>query len=118
MSSAALRGRREEQQPQTHQVAVAGLATMEPRVPAAILKHEHQTRGQPARAQNVNSLPLDKMLNVVVTVVQQIMRELNGDVLEETRIVAITKIVLNRMEQNGFQEFVGPSESQNLMRMA
>jgi hypothetical protein len=41
------------------------------------------------------------MLKVVVTVVQQIMTECNGAVLEEGKIVAITKIVLNLMEQNG-----------------
>jgi hypothetical protein len=41
------------------------------------------------------------MLEVVVTVVQQIMTEFNGAVLEDAKIVAITKIVLNFMEQNG-----------------
>jgi hypothetical protein len=37
----------------------------------------------------------------VVTVVQQIMPEFNGAVSEEDQIVAITKIVLNLMNQNG-----------------
>jgi hypothetical protein len=41
------------------------------------------------------------MLKVVVTVVQQFMTEFNGAVLEEAKILAITKIVLNIMEQNG-----------------
>jgi hypothetical protein len=41
------------------------------------------------------------MLKVAVTVVQQIMTESNGFVLEESKIVAITKIVLNLTEQNG-----------------
>jgi hypothetical protein len=41
------------------------------------------------------------MLNVVVTVVQQIMAESNGAVIEEATIMAITKIILNIMEQNG-----------------
>jgi hypothetical protein len=41
------------------------------------------------------------MLKVVVTVVQQIMTQSNGAVLEEAKILAITKIVLNLMEQNG-----------------
>jgi hypothetical protein len=41
------------------------------------------------------------MLKVVVTVVQQIMTESNGAVLEEAKILAITKIVLKLMEQNG-----------------
>jgi hypothetical protein len=39
-------------------------------------------------------------LKAVVTVVQQITTELNGAVLQEAKIVAITKIVLNLMEQN------------------
>jgi hypothetical protein len=41
------------------------------------------------------------MLRVVVAVVQQIMTESNGAMLEEVKIVAITKIVLNLMEQKG-----------------
>jgi hypothetical protein len=41
------------------------------------------------------------MLKAVVTAVQQIMRESNGAVLGEAKIVAITKIVLNLMKQNG-----------------
>jgi hypothetical protein len=48
-------------------------------------------------------LPLDKMLKVVVKVVQRIMTKFNGAVSEEAKIVAITKIVLNAMEQNGRQ---------------
>jgi hypothetical protein len=90
-----------QQQPQTHQVA--GPVTMEPRVPAALPQHEQQKTGQSVWAPNVNSLSLDKMLKVVVTVVQQIMTESNGSVLEEAKILAITKIVLNLMEQNGHQ---------------
>jgi hypothetical protein len=93
--AAALRGKTEEQQqPQTHQVAVAGPAKMEPRVPATLPQHEQQTTGQSVWATNVNSLLLGKMLSVVVTVVQQIMAEFHGAVLEEDKIVAITKIVL------------------------
>jgi CTP:phosphocholine cytidylyltransferase-like protein len=44
---------------------------------------------------------LDKILKVVVTVLQQIMTEYNTAVLEEAKILDITKIVLNLMEQNG-----------------
>jgi hypothetical protein len=44
------------------------------RGPAALPHHEHQTTGQSVRAPNVNSLPLDKILKVVVMIVQQIMR--------------------------------------------
>jgi hypothetical protein len=71
----ALRGRTEEQQqPPTHQVA--GPATMEPRIPTALPQHEQQTTCQSVRAPNLNSLHLDKMLKVVVAVVQQIMKSL------------------------------------------
>jgi hypothetical protein len=38
---------------------------------------------------------------IVVTVVQQIMTEFSGAVSEEDKIVAITKIVLNLMKQDG-----------------
>jgi hypothetical protein len=62
----------EQQQPQSHQGA--GPATMEPRVPEALPQHEQLTTGQSLRATNVNSLHLDKMLRVVVAVVQQIMK--------------------------------------------
>jgi hypothetical protein len=41
------------------------------------------------------------MSRVVVTVFQQIMPELNGAESEEDRIMAITKIVLKLMKQNG-----------------
>jgi hypothetical protein len=37
----------------------------------------------------------------VVTVVQQIVTEFSGAVSEEDKIVAITKIVLNLMKQDG-----------------
>jgi hypothetical protein len=37
----------------------------------------------------------------VVTAVQQSMTEFNGAVSEENKIVAITKIVLNLMKQDG-----------------
>jgi hypothetical protein len=80
---------------------MAGPAAMEPMVPPALPHHEQQTTGQSVRAPNVNSFPLDKMLRVVVTVVQHIMTEFNGSVLQEVKIVAITKIVLNRMEETG-----------------
>jgi hypothetical protein len=97
-----LRGRtRAQRQPQTHLVAVAGPAAMEPRIPAALPQHEEQTTDQSFRALNVKSLPLDKMIKIVVMAVQQVMTESNGVVLEKTKIVVIIKIVLNLMEQNG-----------------
>jgi hypothetical protein len=37
----------------------------------------------------------------VVTAVQQIMTEFSGAVSEEQKILAITKVVLNLMKQNG-----------------
>jgi hypothetical protein len=37
----------------------------------------------------------------VITVVQQIMTEFNGAVSEESKVVAITKIVSSLMKQNG-----------------
>jgi hypothetical protein len=74
---------------------------MESRAPAPLPHHEQQTSGQSVQAPNVNSLPLDKMLRAVITVVQHFMIEFNVVVLEEAKIVAITKIVLNLMEQNG-----------------
>jgi hypothetical protein len=46
-------------------------------------------------------LPLDKTLRAVIAVVQHFMTEFNGAVLDEAKIVAVTKIVLNLMEQNG-----------------
>jgi hypothetical protein len=98
--AAELRGKTEEQQqPQTQQVAVP--ATMEPRVPVALPQQEQQKAGQSVWAPNVNSLSSDKMLKLLVTVVQQIITESNGALLEEAKILAITKIVLNLMEQNG-----------------
>jgi hypothetical protein len=38
----------------------------------------------------------------VVTAVQKIMTEFNGAVSEEDKIVAITKIVLNLLKQDGY----------------
>jgi hypothetical protein len=59
-----------------------------------------QQSDQSVWAQNTNSQPLDNMLRVV-TVVQQIMTEFDGAVLEEERVVPINKIVLNHMKQYG-----------------
>jgi hypothetical protein len=61
---------------------------------------KQQKTGQSVRASNVSSQPLDIMLRVV-TAVQQIMTEFNGSVSEGDKIVAITKIVLNLMKQDG-----------------
>jgi biotin carboxyl carrier protein len=82
----ALRGKTEEQQQSQTQQA-AGSAKMEPRVPVALPQEEQQKAGQSVRAPNINSLSLDKMLKVVVTVGQQIMTETNGAVLEVAKIL-------------------------------
>jgi hypothetical protein len=74
---------------------------MEYRVPAASPQHEQQKAAQSVRAPNINSLSLDKMLKIVVTVIEQIMTDSNGAGLEEATILAITKIVLNIIKQNG-----------------
>jgi hypothetical protein len=59
-----------------------------------------QTTGQSVQAPLVNSQPLYNVLRVV-TVVQQIMTEVSDDLSEEEKIVAIIKIVLKLMNQNG-----------------
>jgi hypothetical protein len=95
----ALRGSTaQQQQPQARQVPVADPSTeVKFSTPAS---GQQQNAGQSVRAQTVNSQPLDNMLRVV-TVVQQIMTEFNDAVSEEDKIVAITKIVLNLINQNG-----------------
>jgi hypothetical protein len=99
--TAVLQGKTEEQQqPQTPQMEVACSTTMETSVPVT-LPQEQQTTGQSVQATNVNNLSLDKMLKVAVMVVQQIMTESNGAVLQEAKTLAIIKTVLNRIEQNG-----------------
>jgi type IV pilus biogenesis protein CpaD/CtpE len=45
------------------------------------------------------------------TVVKQILTELSGSVLGEESIMAITKMALTLMKQNGCVEFIGPSKS-------
>jgi hypothetical protein len=78
---------------------MAGPATMEPRVPVPLHQHELHA-GQSVVAPNVNSLPLDNSMLRIVAAVQQFMAEFNGAVLEEEKIVVITKIVSNLMMQN------------------
>jgi hypothetical protein len=61
---------------------------------------EQQKPGQSVRPPTVSRQPLVNMLRVV-TVVQHIMTEFNGVVSEEDKILAISKILLNLMKQNG-----------------
>jgi hypothetical protein len=59
-----------------------------------------QPTGQSAQGSNVNSLPLDNMLRAI-TIVQEIMAEFSGAVTKDNKILAIRKILLNLMGQNG-----------------
>jgi DNA replication initiation complex subunit (GINS family) len=97
--AAALRGSTvQQQQRQARQVPVADpLPEVKLSTPAS---RQKQIEGRSVRAPTVNSQPLENMLRVV-TAVQQITTEFNGAVSEEDKIVAITKIVLNLMNQNG-----------------
>jgi hypothetical protein len=60
---------------------------------------------------NVNSSSPNNMFRVVAMVFQQIMTQLNGVESEEDRIMAITKIVLKLMKQNGCQSSQAPQSS-------
>jgi hypothetical protein len=99
--AAALRANTQQQQaphlvPQASKSKVAEMGT-----PAPVMVNQQQKEsGQSAQASNVSSASLNNMFRVA-TAVQQIMTELNGAVSEEDKIVAITKIVLNLMKQDG-----------------
>jgi hypothetical protein len=58
-----------------------------------------QMSGQSVRAPSVNNQPTDTL--TIVTTVQQIMTEFRGAVSEQDTLLAITKIVINLMNQNG-----------------
>jgi hypothetical protein len=97
--AAALRGSTaQQQQRQARQVPGANPPAGEKLSTPA--PGEQQKAGQSVRAPTINGQPLDNMLRVV-TAVQQIMTEFSGAVSEEDKIVAITKIVLNFIKQNG-----------------
>jgi hypothetical protein len=97
--AAALRGSTAQQQkPQERQIPVADPSSAgRPNVPSP---EQQQETGQSVRVAIVNSQPLDSMVRVV-TAVQQTMTEFNGAVSDKDKIVAITTIVLNLMNQNG-----------------
>jgi hypothetical protein len=65
----------------------------------ASTKSKEETTGQSVQAPNVNSDPLDmfRALNVV----EQIMAELKGAASEESKFMAIAKIVFKSMKENG-----------------
>jgi hypothetical protein len=97
--AATLRGgASQEQRPLTRQLPVA--------VPPAARKSsvlapvQGQEAGQSVQAPNVSSHPSDNMLKVV-TVVQQIMTKVSGALSQQEKIMAITKIVFNLMNQDG-----------------
>jgi hypothetical protein len=92
------RGSTDQQRPQARQVPAAGQPR--PEKQSVLTPAPPHKTGQSVQTPHVNSKTLDNMLRVV-TVVQQIMTEFNGAVSEEDKIVAITKIVLNLMKQNG-----------------
>jgi hypothetical protein len=94
-----------QRQRQTHQVASP--ATMDLKVLAAICQHEQQKCGQSIRASNVNNLSLEEMLNIVVTVVQQIMTDYNGAELEEDKILVIKNCLISYGTTWPLQ-FIGP----------
>jgi hypothetical protein len=107
--AAALRNS-DEQQQQHHQqrASVAGPIPVGKRsVPDPARQKD---AGQSVTATNVNSQPLDNMLRVV-TVVQQIMTELNSPVSEEDKIVAITKTHTKSFETKWPLESIGHSKS-------
>jgi hypothetical protein len=58
------------------------------------LRQKQQVSSQSVQAPKANSSSLNDMFTVVATIIQQIMTELNGAESEESRIIAITKIVL------------------------
>jgi hypothetical protein len=68
--------------------------------PSPRITSKAQAIGQSVQASSATTSSLDDMFKVAV-IVQQIMTELNGAVSEENKIVAINKIVLNLMKQNG-----------------
>jgi hypothetical protein len=90
--AAALRGNSEHKnRPHLHQDSVAGLVGRE-----TLKDEQRQERSQSGRDPNVNTLSSDDMLKASF-VVQQIMAEFKNAESEQSRIMAITKIVLYLM---------------------
>jgi hypothetical protein len=91
--AAALRGEKSTTTPPIQQ-EVERPAKTQPTIPRA-----QQETNQSVQAPNVSGLPLDNMVRAV-SAVQQIMTELSGAVSEQSKILAITRIVFNLMEEN------------------
>jgi hypothetical protein len=87
--TAALRGQTEEKKKQEE--AASGSETP---------KLGRKERGQSVPAPIVNSEPQDKAFRALA-VVQQIMKELKCTVSEEDMVLAITKIVITLMKEDG-----------------
>jgi hypothetical protein len=87
--AAVLRGNPQPQQLQTEPAKMT----------APLITPKAQVTGQSVQTSSATTSSLDMFK--VAAIVQQIMTELNGAVSEENKIVAITKIVLNLMKQNG-----------------
>jgi hypothetical protein len=88
--AAVLRGNPLPQQPQIEPAEMT----------APPITSKAQVTGQSVQASSATTSSLDDMFKVAA-IVHQIMAELNRAVSEENKIVAITKIVLNLMKQNG-----------------
>jgi hypothetical protein len=69
--------------------------------PLPLRHNEQQVPSQSVQTANANSSSGNVMFKVVATILQQIVTELNGTESEEDRIMAIKKIVLKVMKQNG-----------------
>jgi membrane-bound lytic murein transglycosylase B len=96
--AAALKNHKQPQPCQVAEPAPAGVE--QTRVPPPAQQCLQQGTNQSAQATNVNSASLNNMFRDA-SVVQQIMTGLNEAVSEEKKIVAITKIVLTLMNNNG-----------------
>jgi hypothetical protein len=67
---------------------------------APLITPKTQVSGHSVQSSSATTSSLDDMFKVAA-IVQQIMTEFNGAVSEESKIVAITKIVIKLMKQNG-----------------
>jgi hypothetical protein len=92
--AAALRGEKSTATPPIQRAAERP-AKAQPTTP-----RPQQETGKPIQAPSVSGLPLDNMVRVV-SAVQQIMTELSGAVLKESKILTITRILFNPMKENG-----------------
>jgi hypothetical protein len=79
----------EQQQPQTPQMVVKFLSQ---RNSGSLWLYPTRTGSQFVRAPNICSLSLNKILKVAVMIVEQIMTESNGAVLEEAKYWPLQKL--------------------------